>query len=317
MRIDVHHHAIVPKIQRLMREQGVPFTIPWSLEETFAVMESNDIGFALVSNAIPGDLFDDAGRAARFTRAANEAVAELVADHPDRFGLLAALPMPYHRQALAELDYAFDQLGADGVVLIPHAGDAYLGDPPFAPVLEALNARRSSVLVHPMALPGAPRHSVPPVLADFLLDTTRGAISLASSGALDRYPDVSFILSHGGGFLPYAADRVVSLGHAFFGYDRNRLAQALHRFYYDTALSSPSGLPSLLHTVPPERILFGSDWCAAPADVVAAGVAGLNDPRLGLSQSHRAAIDRNNAQTLFPRLAVRVAARPSAAEGRC
>jgi predicted TIM-barrel fold metal-dependent hydrolase len=316
MRIDVHHHAIVPKIQRLMREQGAPFSIPWSLAETYAVMESNDIGFALVSNAIPGDLFGDAGQAARFTRAANEAVAELVADHPDRFGLLAALPMPHQRAALAELDYAFDRLGADGVVLVPHAGDAYLGDPPFAPVLAALNARRASVLVHPMALPGQARPSVPPVLADFLLDTTRGAISLAAGGALDRYPDVNFILAHGGGFLPYAASRVVSLGHAFFGYDRDRLAESLRRFFYDTALTSPSGLPSLLRMVPPERILFGSDWCAAPADVVAAGVAGLDDPRLGLSGVQRAAIDRTNAQALFPRVAGRVAARASAAERR-
>lgn len=125
------------------------------------------------------------------------------------------------------------------------------------------------VLVHPMTLPGGPVGAAPPVLADFLLDTTRGAVGLIRSGALDRYPDISFILAHGGGFLPYAASRIEVLGQAFYGIEPARVRAALRRFYYDTALVGESALPSLLAVVNPERILFGTDWCAAPTEPVA------------------------------------------------
>jgi predicted TIM-barrel fold metal-dependent hydrolase len=306
-RIDVHHHAIVPKIQRLMRERGAPFTIPWSLEETWALMETNETELALVSNAIPGEFFDTAAQAARFNRAANEAVAELVADHPGRFGLLAALPMPHVDAALAEAEYAFDTLRADGVLLVPHAGDGYLGDPLYAPLFEELARRRATVLVHPMSLPGPARPPVPPVLADFLLDTTRGAVNLIMTGALDTYPEITFVLAHGGGFLPYAASRVELLGNAFYGLERGRVTDALRRFYFDVALVGPSGLPSLLGSVPHDRILFGTDWCAAPFDVVSGVVRSLAAACAPLPAGTAAAIDRDNAFRAFPGLARRLA----------
>lgn len=306
-RIDVHHHAIPPKKAKLMREAGAPFAIPWSLEETVEVMGVNGIEFALISNAIP-DFSPTAGAAARLNRGSNESIAELVADHPGRFGLLAALPMPYVDLALAELAHAYDVLGADGVVLVPHAGSQYLGDPLYDVLFRELNRRRAVVLVHPMALPAVEHTSVPYVLADFLLDTTRGALNLIMSGALDRYPDITFILSHGGGFLPYAAFRAERLGEAFFGLDRARVRDGLRRFYYDTALTGSSALPSLLETVSPDRIVFGTDWSAIPAGLVAECVQDLESPRLGLDGADRALIDRRNALGLFPGVAQRLTA---------
>ncbi|GAA2273892.1 amidohydrolase family protein [Kitasatospora cystarginea] len=295
-RIDVHHHAIVPKISALMRESGARFVLPWSLESTWEVMDTHGIDRAVVSNPIPGDLFTDARQAAAFTLRANEAVAELAADHPGRFGLLAALPMPFVDVALDHLRYVYEELGADGVVLVPHAGSNYLGDELFEPLLAELDRRHAVVLVHPMTLPGGPVEASPPVLADFLLDTTRGAISLIRSGALERYPNISFILAHGGGFLPYAASRIEVLGEAFYGIDPDRVRAALRRFYYDTALVGESALPSLLAVAGPERILFGTDWCAAPAEPVAVCARALD----GVPDAVRRMIERDNALALFP-----------------
>jgi 6-methylsalicylate decarboxylase len=305
-RIDVHHHAILPRIADLMRQVGAPFKIPWTMESTERLMDECQIEHALISNAIPGDFFTDAELAARFNQEANEAVAEFSAAHPGRFGLLAGLPMPHVGAALAELAHAYDVLHADGVVLIPHSGGAYLGDPLYEPLLEELDRRAAVVLVHPMALPGTAPISVPYVLADFLLDTTRGGLSLILSGALDRYPRIRWVLSHGGGFLPYAADRVSWLAPAFFGHDRQRITDGIGRFYYDTALIGPSSLPSLLAAVPPERIVFGSDWCAAPAQAVTESLQSLDAAPLDAVQ--RRLIDRDNALRLFPRFSMLSAA---------
>src|SRR6185503_6278828 len=108
--------------------------------------------------------------------------------------------------ALDEVTYAFDTLGADGVVVLANNRGTYLGDKAFDPLFDELHRRAAVVFVHPSVLPGLERISgIPPYIADFLLDTTRAAINLARSGTLERCPDVKVILSHAGGFIPYAA----------------------------------------------------------------------------------------------------------------
>ena len=43
-----------------------------------------------------------------------------------------------------------------------------------------------------------------------LLDTTRAAFRLVRSGVVRRYPGVKIILSHAGGFVPYASHRLAA-----------------------------------------------------------------------------------------------------------
>ena len=67
----------------------------------------------------------------------NEAMAKLVADHPDRFaGFLACVPMDDPDAAVAELEYATQDLGAFGAQIYTHVGyepmDAARFDPFYA-----------------------------------------------------------------------------------------------------------------------------------------------------------------------------------------
>jgi 6-methylsalicylate decarboxylase len=302
-RIDVHQHAITPQISAMMRDAGAPFVLPWSLPETWDVFAENGIGFGLLSNPIPGMFFRSAEQADSFVTAANESIAELRDEHPDSFGLLAAVPMPYLDESLKQVGYAFDTLHADGVVLIPQSDGNYLGTAAYEPLLEELDQRAAIVLVHPLMLPGAHLTEPPSVLTDFLLDTTRAAVNLVLTRSLDRYPNIRWILAHAGGFLPYAASRVLALGERFFGVDPGLLEDYLGRFYYDTALSAPSALPSLLADVPVEQILFGSDWSAAPAGPVARCTRGLDEGLVaaGIDDGGRALINHGNARRLFSR----------------
>ncbi|MEV6846613.1 amidohydrolase family protein [Actinoplanes sp. NPDC051411] len=300
-RIDVHQHAITPDIARMLRSVNAPFVLPWSLEETWDVFAANGIGFGYLSNPVPGGFFADERQAAGFVTAVNESVAALREAHPRRFGLLAAVPMPYVDAALEEVRYAYDTLRADGIVLIAQSAGDYLGAEPYRPLLEELDRRAAVVLVHPMMLPGRPVAAPPIVLADFLLDTTRAAVNLVLTRTLDRYPRIRWILAHAGGFLPYAASRVRLLGEQFFDVDPAVFDDYLGRFYYDTALSAPSALPSLLAAVPPTQVLFGTDWSAAPARPVAACTAAL-DAGLAAAGVDAALIDRDNAARLFARV---------------
>ncbi|GAA4233824.1 hypothetical protein GCM10022254_37180 [Actinomadura meridiana] len=238
----------------------------------------------------------------------NESLADLVRDHPTRFGFFANVAMLHTDLALEQIAHAFDVLGADGVILNTSADGLYLGDRRFEPLFAELDRRRAVVFTHPFAPKDAAE--VPGVgdwLADFLLDTTRTALSLISAGTLDRYRRVSVILSHGGGFLPYMAGRAERWGREDDGPDPAKVRQALRRFHYDTALPmSPYATPSLLGAVGADRVLFGTDWPANSAREVTLNTVAFDRDR-GLDERARRAIDRGNAERLFPRLVKRVA----------
>ena len=185
-------------------------------------------------------------------------------------------------------------------MLLANSRGVYLGDRRFDPLFDELNRRKAVVFVHPATLPGVePVPGVPAFVADFLLDTTRAAISLTRSGTLERCPDVKVILSHAGGFVPYAAYRIAIAASAA-GNPLEGIAR-LKRFYFDTALSSsPTALPSLLAFAERDHVLFGSDFPYAPAGVVAA-FSRLYES-FPLPDVERASIDRSAAERLFPRL---------------
>ena len=94
-----------------------------------------------------GDPFLDASKAVRLSRDCNEFAARLAADHPGRFGVFAATPLPNIDATLNEIEYAFDSLKADGIALFTSYGDKWLGDLAFNPVFEELNRLGTTVLI--------------------------------------------------------------------------------------------------------------------------------------------------------------------------
>jgi predicted TIM-barrel fold metal-dependent hydrolase len=167
--------------------------------------------------------------------------------------------LPDIEGALLELDFCFEVLEADGVVLLANNGGALLGDPALDPVFEELQRRHTVVFVHPFALPGLDAVAgIAPFIADFLLDTTRAAVDLACGGKLERCPDVRFMLAHAGGFLPYATYRLALAASPEGDYLHG--LGLLGTFYFDVALSrTPSAYPSLLAFAQPGHITFGSN----------------------------------------------------------
>jgi predicted TIM-barrel fold metal-dependent hydrolase len=309
---------------------GVPFP-HWDTHSDLALMDRHGIAAAVLSVSAPGVFFDDIGLARRLSRQCNEALAQAVRAHPARFGALAVLPLPDVEAALSELAFALDDLRLDGVCLLTNVGGRYLGDPLFDPLMAELDRRHATVFVHPHEPPVGPkaRLRLLPALVEYLFDTTRAAANLMLSGRLERYVNVSFILSHGGGAVPSQAwrlaigleakemplrDKVVHAGERVtHRYDRDVLDEGKRglellrtRFSYDVALSAtPFALAALQALVGPDRILFGSDVPFAPEFIVAETIRGLATHGRFDEAGHRA-VARDNALRLFPGLAARV-----------
>jgi predicted TIM-barrel fold metal-dependent hydrolase len=304
-RIDTHQHIVPPAYAAWLDQQGVTaggLPIPkWSAEGALDLMESARIETGILSVSTPGVHLGNDGAARSMARLVNEFAADAVRQHPGRFGFFATLTLPDVDGALAEAAYALDLLGADGVVLLTNVRGVYLGDASIEPLMEELERRKAVVFVHPSELPAPAVPGIPPFAADFLLDTTRAGINMARRGWLEHYPNVKIILSHGGGFIPYAAERIARMCSP--DGDSARGIENLRRFYFDTALaSSPYALPSLLAFADPSHIFFGSDWPYAPKER-SLHFAELLD-KFELASDLRMAIERGNAERVFRRLAI-------------
>ena len=315
-KIDTHAHYVPPAYRRYLEEEaffGGQATPAWSPEAALDEMETLGVETSVLSVARPGFWFGNAERAAGMARHVNEYAADLVRDQPDRFGLFAALPLPDVDRALREVEYAFDDLHCDGVILLANCDGVYVGDPRLEELMAELDRREAVVFVHPNALPAEPLPGVPVFVADFLLDTTRAALNLIRHGVLRRYPRLKVILAHGGGMLPYASHRIASLtpikenpesgasseGEAI---DRAGFLAECGRFYFDTALTaSPHSMPSLMAFAQPGHVTYGSDWPYAREDNSEYFTAQLD--AYPLSDASRSSIERGAAELLIPRLA--------------
>jgi aminocarboxymuconate-semialdehyde decarboxylase len=272
-------------------------------------MDAQRIATAVLSLTAPSVTgWEAAGRREMACRV-NEFGADLVARWPDRFGSFATLPLPDIEGALRELDYAFDVLRADGVILLSNYAGHYLGDPAFGPLWAELDRRAAVVFIHP-AKPQIPiMEDIPGPIVDYPFDTTRTAVQLVLSGVVARAPRVKIILSHAGGFVPYAAHRFAELAPAVRPDvpPAPALIESFRSFYFDTALSSgPASLLALQSFARPGHILYGSDFPYAPASVGAAFTAKLDT--FDLPRDDRAAINNGGAQEIFARFREAVAA---------
>jgi predicted TIM-barrel fold metal-dependent hydrolase len=307
LRIDTHHHAIPTDYRNLLRKAGFDEdggrAVPeWSPEGSLQTMSELGVGTAILSVSTPGTTFlPNPADAAALARDLNDHLATVVAAQPDRFGFFATVPMPHLDESVAEVVRSLDELHADGVVLLANAAGVYLGQHGQNDLFAALDARSAVAFIHPATLPGPAVDGVPPFATDFLLDTTRAAYLFVRNGIRRKCPSIRFILSHAGGFVPYASHRMAISIMSDTGQSLRDSLDDFAGFYFDTALSSSAAaLPSLLAFAKPGHVTFGSDWPFAP---IAAGklfAAGL-ETYPGLDADSRGAIERINALALFPR----------------
>ncbi|WP_301149343.1 amidohydrolase family protein [Mycobacterium simiae] len=308
LRIDTHHHAIPSEYRNLLRKAGIEEAggreVPeWSPEGSAQAMSELAVGTAILSVSAPGTTFlPNPADAAGLARDLNEHLAAVVAAQPDRFGFFATVPMPHVTESAEEAVRALDELHADGVILLANASGVYLGQDGQADLFSVLNARCAVVLIHPADLPGPAVDGVLPFATDFLLDTARAAYLLVRNEVRRNYPDIKFILSHAGGFVPYASHRMAIGILSDTGRSLTDTLDDFAGFYFDTALSSTAAaLPSLIAFAKPGHVTFGSDYPFAPIAVAKLFAAGLQTYP-ALDTDARAAIDRLNALRLFPRL---------------
>jgi len=317
--IDVHSHPILPIGKGL--PVGHPGNMPdWSIERALSHMEAHGIDACLLS--IPDAANHAAGQDGRdIARRINEALAEIVSRHPDRFGALATIPGRDADAVLAEIEYALDTLKLDGVATATSINDVYLGDRQFDLWFAELNRRRATLFVHPTFTKASKPllNGLNPSVLEFVFDTTRMATNLVVTGAKKRFSDIRIIATHGGGTVPFLAPRIEVLEHTFgvgpglLELSAEEVREGFASFYYDlTGAASGAQLSALLKLVPASRLLIGLDFPLMPGSSFAPALAGIAEyPEFSADDLHK--LSCGNAAELFPALAARMKAGTSRA----
>jgi predicted TIM-barrel fold metal-dependent hydrolase len=319
-RVDFHHHLfpggeLAESLQRaLIADSGWRFpggAARWTPETSLAFMDGLGIRTAILS--LPNDLERSLPAKERraFAREVNTVARQAVEDHPGRFGFFAHLPTPTDIDAaLNELTYALDQLDADGVTLtnVYGTGDnaCSLGDDLFEPLWAELDRRGTLVFLHGEQTPGRnrmPNRFLPTPVSEVPNETYKAAADLVTRGRRRQYPNVRIILSHSGGSTPLLAARVAVLSH-YLGCELSpeEIIADFRTFLFETALSGfETNLVALENFVPPQQILFGTDFPAVSPEMAGWYTKNVDTHFTGRPEL-LAQILHGNAGTLLPRL---------------
>src|ERR1700740_2023730 len=175
-----------------------------------AWMDRNGIDHQLVGGWLDSFGYElPSGEGLAWSRFYNDCLQEELREET-RFTPLATVPLQHGGLAAEVLSEALER-GFGGVMIgtLPKGNAGNLDDPSLDPFWQTASDLEAAVFVHPMFLCGEPR------LADYDLvnaigrvpDTSIAVSRLLFSGHLLKFPEMKFVLSHGGAALPYALGR--------------------------------------------------------------------------------------------------------------
>ncbi len=314
--IDVHCHCTLQRFQKAVLVDGTDWhgmtsadgelgneRNLWDVSKRIEAMDEMRIDVQLVS---PTDVFYQYHQEPEVTeqiaREANEEIAGMVRDHPQRFMGLGTLPMQDPKRAVAEMTRGMVELGLTGFMVDDHVNGLTYDNPIFDPVWEAAEELGAFLLVHQYQPTVVAYRTGKYFLLNSignLVDRTITFASFIYGGVLDRYPRLTICLCHGGGYVPYALDRLdkgwdVWPGER--GATQDRPSSYVRRFLYDTVVYTPRNLRFLIDVVGADRVIFGTDW---PAPMTFDDPVGRLERMEELSEEERHALLRGTAAWVF------------------
>lgn len=259
-----------------MAEDGFPLP-DWSVSAHLQFMEEAGIDYTVLSVPTPHIHNGNDEKSCAAARRINESTAKLCAEHPEKFGFAAVLPLPCVDGAVKETAYAMDTLGAAGVKVVTNSNGVYLGDPSFDPLMEELDRRGALVIIHPCRARQRPENVITGKVAalyEYPTDTTRAVLNMIAHRIMTRFPKIRFVVPHTGSFLSYRLQRFTGVSGILASMGMMETVDAAEEFrhlYFDIAGDpEPVALDMLRMVADDGHIVYGSDFPHSLAKVVTA-----------------------------------------------
>lgn len=267
-------------------------------------LDAYGIDVQIVSLTTPSVELIPAAEAILWASKVNDHLAQMCRDFPGRFYFYATLPYQDVKASLAELERAYKDLGAKGIMMFSNIAGEPIYEKKFLPIYEAAEAYGLPIFIHPappITSEALKRVQMPLPLYGFVLDTTMAVTGLIFHGIFEKFPRLKVIHAHLGGVFPYLVGRINDSFKTYAGDYGFSLKQSPSEYYrnnvYVDAISFH--LPALkcaLEFMGIDHILVGTDYAhpiGGPERVVDSIKA------LGLSDRDLEKVLWKNAASLF------------------
>jgi predicted TIM-barrel fold metal-dependent hydrolase len=282
--IDCQSHLFCPELVRMMEKRATDPVVylkgedryvrmgDWNrrimpdhmnVEAKLAAMDANGIAKTALSINDPGpEWFGADGPAV--ARIANDFVADVVEQHPDRFFGLGVLPLPDMKATMVELDRCVGPLGFKGFLIYTNLAGRFHDELEFRPLFA-----RAAELAVPLLL-----HPAKPVTSALLtqyelisaignmFDDTIALARIMMSGILDEYPSLKLVCPHLGGTLPFILGRLEHQVKVLKRGPKNLKRsprEYLQQVYLDIVSPLPEAIRMVHGLLGLDRLIFGSD----------------------------------------------------------
>jgi 2,3-dihydroxybenzoate decarboxylase len=186
------------------------------------IMDRTGIELAVLSSAAIVQGVTDRDLAMRVAREANDALAEAVRDHPDRYAGFASIPLQDPEAGADELERAVTELGMVGGMVFGHTDGHYLDEYRYSVLWERLESLDVPLYLHAAdaATPISSYAGRPELIGptwSWTAETAAHTLRIVLGGVFTRFPRARLILGHMGEALPYLLWRVDRHAYEFQG----------------------------------------------------------------------------------------------------
>ena len=277
---------------RLLRERGADMTIFSPRASAMA----HHVGNEAVSQA--------------WTRACNDLIKRVVDLYPQYFIGVCQLPQSPDvpiAHSIGELERCITDLGFVGCNLNPDPSGGHWTAPPLTdkhwyPFFEKMVELDVPAMIH---VSGSCNPNFHATGAHYINADTTAFMQFIEGDLFRDFPQLRFIIPHGGGAAPYHWGRYRGLADML---KRPALREHVMRnVYFDTCVYHQPGIDLLFKVIDVENILFGSEMVGAVRGIDPETGNYFDDTKryidaLAISEADKCKVFETNARRVFPRL---------------
>jgi aminocarboxymuconate-semialdehyde decarboxylase len=202
----------------------------------------------------------------------NDQIAAMIAQAPQRFVGLGAVPLQDVESSIRELQHVMEILKFSGIEIASHVNGTSIGDPRFEPFFAAAEKMGAAIFVHALRPAGQDRivGAFPEQAVCFPGDIGLACASMITGGIAARHPKLRIAFSHGGGVMAMLLPRLV---HAWkmFPKAKESVTESpevtAKRFYYDQLVFDGASIRFLIERFGASQIFVGTDYPFALGDL--------------------------------------------------
>jgi 4-oxalmesaconate hydratase len=256
----------------------------------------------------------NAASSLEWSRICNDLIHRVCTLYPRNFAPVCMLPQSpgvKPETCIEELERCVNELGFIGCNLNPDPSGGHWTSPPLTdkwwyPLYEKMVDLDVPAMVHVSSSCNANFHATG---AHYINADTTAFMQFIQGDLFKDFPQLRFIIPHGGGAVPFHWGRYRGLAQDM---KRPPIEEALlHNVFFDTCVYHLPGIELLLKVVPIDNILFGSEMVGAVRGIDSRTGQYFDDTKRyvdacsWLSAEDRYKLFEGNAYKVYPRLAVK------------